>query len=516
MLSLFEAYLFSSFFRAGIHSAVVLDGLHLRRVAAPLLLIGLIAAASAAERPNIVFFLTDDQSFDSLGCYGNRDVETPNIDRLAKGGIAFDRHYDTTAICMASRANIVTGMFEYKTGCNFEHGPLIASNWKKSYPPLLRKSGYMTAMAGKIGFEVVEQPGGRSRLPKDDFDRWGAGPGQTHYETAKNPSMAKYAREYPHSTLAYGAFGRDFVREASELKKPFCLSISFKAPHRPVSPDPKFNEVYAKKSFRKPANYGREHGAHLAEQSRKGRQYERFSSWGYADRYDEVMRQYHQQIYAVDVAVGMVRDALEEHGVAGNTVIVFTSDNGFFCGSHGYGSKVLPYEEGSRVPLIYFDPRAGNQSRDVRCDALTGNVDLAPTFLELAGISVPPEMDGKSLLHLVKHPGSAHHDMLPLINVWGPSAVHSFGVVTREWKYVYWPYGGGGMKPSEELFDLRNDPHELSLSRDTAALAGMRQHYRRALSAWKADALPFHDYRRFATIFDPSVSWEDKAALKKK
>jgi arylsulfatase A-like enzyme len=191
--------------------------------------------AEKDARPNIVFLMADDQCTYSMGCYGTPNVKTPNLDRLARNGIVFDNHYDTTAICMGSRACVMTGMYEYKTGCNFDHGPLLRTHWEKAYPVLLREAGYLTAFAGKFGFEVAEAPGRKRSLPEADFDRWGGGPGQTSYQTAKNKSMAHYAKEFPHSTRAYGAFGRDFIRDAAKQSKPFCLSISFKAPHRPVS-----------------------------------------------------------------------------------------------------------------------------------------------------------------------------------------------------------------------------------------------------------------------------------------
>ena len=320
----------------------------------------LASISTAADRPNIVFLMSDDQNTYSLGCYGTPKVKTPNIDQLAKDGVVFDKHYVTTAICMASRATVMTGKYEFKHGCNFEHGPLLREHWEKSYPMLLRKSGYVTAIAGKIGFEVSDKPKEKRAgepaskgLPKDDFDRWGAGPGQTSYNTAKNKSMQEYAERYPHSTVSYGAFGRDFIQANADSGKPFCLSISFKAPHKPATPDPKFDDIYAGKKFTRPANYGRQYGEHFSLQSRQGRQYERWHSWEYSSNYDEVMATYYQQIYAIDVAVGMVRDALKEAGVEKNTIVIYTSDNGFMCGSHGYGSKVIPYEESSRVPVSY-------------------------------------------------------------------------------------------------------------------------------------------------------------------
>lgn len=480
-----------------------------------------IASAQAADRPNIVYLMSDDQSTYTLGCYGNADVSTPNLDQLAAAGMVFDHHYDTTAICMASRATVMTGMYEYKHGCNFKHGELLTSTWQASYPILLRKAGYLTAFAGKFGFELRDKPGSPKRdLPSADFDRWGGGPGQTFYETSKNRSMAAYAAAYPHSTLSYGAFGRDFIRDASQQDKPFCLSISFKAPHRPTTPDPQFDAVYAGKTFQKPKNYGRQHGLHFSKQSKQGRQYVRFEEWGYSDNYDAVMATYHQQVYGIDVAVGMIRQALEEYGVAENTVILFTSDNGFFCGSHGYGSKVLPYEEASRVPLIVYDPRHPNSGRGLRCRALTGNIDIAPTILELAGLPAPASMDGADLMRLYENPQLSLHESLALINVCnqsGPPATHAMAVVTQSWKYIYWPYAAHGFEPTEELYHLANDPLELTnhalATEHQETLGTMREVYDRHMGAWKSQAVAYHNYQRYGVLFDRHTPWSEKRAL---
>lgn len=470
------------------------------------LLLSVLSLQAEETRMNLVFLLTDDQTIYSMGSYGNEDVQTPNLDQLAADGMIFDAHYDTTAICMASRASIFTGLFEYRTGCNFDHGHLLAKKWKKSYPVLLRDAGYVTAIAGKIGIEVTGKPEGKGKLPESDFDRWGAGPGQTSYDTKKNRSMAAYAAKYPHSTVSYGAFGADFVKDSAEGDAPFCLSISFKAPHKPATPDPRFDDIYRDKTFTKPVNYGREHGEHFSEQSRQGRQYVRFEEWGYKDSYDEVMAIYHQQIYAVDVAVGMIREAIEEAGVADSTAIIFTSDNGFLCGSHGYGSKVLPYEEASRAPLVMYIPGHGNSGKGLRCGALTGNVDMHPTLLELAGLEVPGGIDGRSLLPLYDDPTRTTHEQLPLINVWGPKEVHSLGVVTQDWKYVYWPYDEGSFEKTEELFFLREDPHELRNAAEDpkhgSALEEMRKRYDAEVKSWQQKAVPYHNYAPFGTWFE--------------
>ncbi|MCH6255959.1 sulfatase [Puniceicoccaceae bacterium K14] len=472
------------------------------------------SALFAADRPNIIFLMSDDQNTYSVGCYGNEDVSTPNMDKLGEEGMIFDKHYVTTAICMASRATVFTGMYEYKTGCNFEHGDMKPEIWEKSYPRLLREAGYRVAFAGKFGMEVE----GRG-LCEDDFDRWGGGPGQTNYWTNKNESMRKYAEEYPHSTVSYGAFGRDVIRDWADQDQPFCLSVSFKAPHKPAIPDPQFDEVYAGKAFTKPGNYGREHGEHMSEQSKTGRQYDRFTSWGYSDEYDQVMAIYHQQVHAIDVAVGMIREELEEQGIADNTVIIYTSDNGFICGSHGYGSKVLPMEESSRVPLIIYDPRASTNGQKFRCEQLTASIDFAPTILELAGVEAPSNMDGRSLLGLLEEPHSDVHDQVALINAWGGmgktvSSITSLSALTKKYKYTYWWYASDGMYPVEELYDLEIDPLELkNLALDSnydVILEEMREKYDHELSLWKQQVVDYNDYEKYGVLFDRGIPWEQK------
>jgi arylsulfatase A-like enzyme len=381
--------------------------------------------------------------------------------------------------------------------------------WAKSYPILLRQAGYFTAFAGKFGI-VVEGKG----LCEGDFDMWGGGPGQTTYETSKNKSMAKYAAEYPHSTLSYGAFGRDAIREAVKQKKPFCLSISFKAAHKPATPDPRFDDIYAGKTFTKPANFGRENGEHLAEQSKQGRQYPRFIDWHYDTDYDGEMAKYYQQVYGIDVAIGMIRAELEAQGVADNTVIIYTSDNGYICGAHGYGSKVLPMEESARAPMMIYDPRSPAAGKKLRSPALTGNIDFAPTILELAGLPIPANMDGVSLLPLLKTPGADVREQLAFINTYGGIPTQSLSVLTKEWKYTYWWYGDSKMKPAEELFHLAKDPLEMANLANSpeagSVISSMRKKYDAELGKWKTQVVSYNDYEKYGVLFDRSIPWEQK------
>lgn len=482
------------------------------------LLIQLCVAADAEmpvpPKPNIIYLMADDQSTYSMGCYGNQDVQTPNMDQLAEDGMIFDRHYVTTAICMGSRANVFTGQYEYKTGCNFVHGDLSRQLWESSYPIKLREAGYLTAFAGKFGIVVEAGEGKEKGICEGDFDFYGGAEGQTNFTTAKNPSMKSYAEKYPHSTLSYGAFGQDVIKESVKQRKPFCLSISFKAPHRPTTPDPKFDHIYKGKKFTKPANYGSRYGAHLAEQSKQGRQYKRFKEWGYDKKYDEVMAVYNQQIYGIDVALGMIRKELKKQGVSQNTVIIYTSDNGFICGSHGYGSKVLPMEESSRVPLIIFDPRSESAGKKIRCGQLTGSIDFAPTILELAGLDQVDGSDGVSLLPLLKEPQKKVRSHLALMNTFPPAATTCMSIVTKDLKYTYWWYEDEEMKSAEELFNLKEDPLELTnltaLADQEGILKKMRETYDLQMAHWKKEVIKGKGYEKYITLFDRHISISKK------
>jgi len=473
-----------------------------------LLALFLAAHSQADDRPNIVFLMTDDQNIRSLGCYGAPGAITPNIDALAADGVVFTSHYDISAVCMTSRATVMTGLPEYRHGVNFDsgengNGQMTTTLWKTSYPMLLKDAGYRIGFAGKFGF-TVEDGTAVGQYPDAAFDAWGGSPDQTSYVTARNESMNRYAQAYPHATRSYGAFGRDFIRESARQQKPFCLSISFKAPHQPVQPDPAYDDVYKGAHFPKPGNFGREHGLHFSEQSRQGRQYARFETWHYHDNYDEVMAKYYQLIYAVDVAVGMIRKALSDADVADRTLIIFTSDNGYFCGAHGYGSKVLPYEESSRVPLIIYDPTRRKTSG--RSNALTSNLDLAATILH-AGAGKAAHGDGTSLLPVYAGKARSPKQIVPLINVWGPREVFSLGLVKGPWKYIYWPYSGEGMTPTAEMYHLGNDPLELDNRIDdtdqesAAARMELESEYDELVQRWANEVIERPYYTQLSNFF---------------
>jgi arylsulfatase A-like enzyme len=469
------------------------------------------ARASAAARPNIVFLLADDLAANSVGYSGNKDVITPNIDRLARDGVRFMNHYDTTSICMASRCTIMTGLYEYRHGCNFDHGDLERRFMDQSYPVRLRQAGYFTGFAGKIGFVLQ---GEKFEALEPLFDQWAGGPGQTLYETAKNKGIAKYAGQYPHCSRAYGAWALDFLKLAKQDGRPFCLSISFKAPHMPYTPDPVDLKLYEGKGFARPANYGVEKGAHLSPQVHTSRAATSYREW--VTDFDDTAAKYYALVTGVDAAVGMIRDGLAREGLEKSTVLIFTSDNGYNAGSHGFGDKVIPYEEGSKAPLIIYDPRLPSGRNGKACEAVTGNTDMAATILAIAGSPEPAGIDGKSLLPLLANPQGHVREALPLFNFWGIDSAQSMAIVTPDWKYIHWYYGGG-MKPAEELFHLAEDRIEMkNIARD-ASLSEQLERMRALYDAQHADIArqlaPNHGYEKYPTLFSRNIAWEQKAPL---
>lgn len=228
------------------------------------------------------------------------------------------------------------------------------------------------------------------------------------------------------------------------------------------------------------------------------------------------MAKYHQLIYAIDVAVGMIRDSVKEAGIADNTIIIYTSDNGYFCGAHGYGSKVLPYEESSRAPLIIYSPLHASAGKKQRSPALTGNIDFAPTLLDLAGLPIPKDMDGKSLVPLLDKPSGRIRSHLSIMNFWGPQQTHSFGIVTEKYKYLHWYYAGEGMQPTEELYDLQNDQlemlNQISNPRFAGHLESIHQIYDQEIAGLeKTSRSPY--YAKYSILFDRTTTWEEKRPL---
>ena len=460
-----------------------------------IILLGLVIAAcvwspagGGEDRPNLIFLLADDQRSDALGCAGNETVVTPNLDRLAAEGTLFVNAYLTSPICEPSRAGIMLGQYQGTHRCGFDRPTnltITKEEFARSYPVLLRKAGYFTGFVGKFGFPVSTEKKANDGLGQRTWERRERR-GQFWKMDAHMPSgefdvwhgFAGQGRYFPrgeggdHLTKIMGDQACDFLRQARRSGKSFCLSVSFKAPHGPNTPDPAYRGIHEGKRFEKPRNFGPKFRDGLAEVVRnhyRGRK-------GLAEnRYRDFMDKYYGLIHGIDVVIGRLRTQLDELGLAGSTVIVYTSDNGYFCGSKGLAGKDLLYEESLRTPLIIYDPRLPSTRRGRKVTQLASAVDFAPTLLDLAGLDAPSSMAGRSLVPLLNEDRPPWRDaiyaenfftgkFMPALEHAGEradvvksSSVRSRAVRTERWKYVQY-YELAPM--IEELYDLEKDPLE--------------------------------------------------------
>lgn len=411
----------------------------------------LCCAGAAAEpketRPNLVVILADDLRWNALGFMGDPIIQTPHLDRLAERGVRFRNGFVTTSICAVSRASILTGQYARRHGINDFATPFTAEQWARTYPALLRKAGYRTGFVGKFGVGRDVQP------MVEQFDFWRGLPGQA------GPFFNPKDATRTHATARFGDQALEFVR-GCKMGQPFCLSISFSAPHardgdqREYAPDLRDEKLYTDATIVTPTTatapaFGRL--PEFVQQSEGRRRWQR--RFATPEMFQRIVKDYYRLITGLDREVGRLVAELAERRLADNTVIVFTSDNGYFLGERGMADKWLPYEESIRVPFVVYDPRQ-SAGRDV--DALALNIDVAPTLLELAGQQAPTTMQGRSLVPLLsgKPPADWRTDFfyehLTLPKIIPPTE----GVRSEHWKYFRWI----DAKPMvEELYDLKAD-----------------------------------------------------------
>jgi len=428
-------------------------------------------------RPNFILLVTDDQRWDAMGCMGNPIIRTPNMDRLASQGLLFTNNFCTTSICMCSRASIFTGTYTRRHQINTFQEPLSESALSRSYPCLLRKAGYRTGFVGKWGL------GGA--LPKEGFDYFEGFSGQGQYFHTINGKTVHLTQLLAESAL-------EFLRGCSK-KQPFCLSVSFKSPHvqdghpKPFRYDPAFEGLYRDVDIPMPKTAEPRFYKALPEFIRdsegRTRWKRRFST---SEQFQESVKGYYRLITGVDSALGKIMAVLDEVGVNKNTVIIHTSDNGFFLGEHGLAGKWLMYEESIRIPLIIRDPRLPAKLQGRRCDEMTLSIDLAPTLFDLAGVPIPSAVQGRSLRPLLVGQATPWRDDWFYEHLYGHGGriPKSEGVRTKRWKYVRYV---GQEPPYEELYDLERDPYEeqnvAMLKDNEAVLARLRSRWRQLREA---------------------------------
>ena len=407
----------------------------------------------ARERPNVIFFLSDDHRADLLGCAGHPVLKTPVIDRLAQNGVRFQNMFVTTSICAASRATLFTGMFERTHKFTFRTPPLASELTDVSYPRLLKDAGYRTGFVGKFGVNIPRAE--REKM----FDFFSP--------TNRNPYFKKQPNgRTRHITQLAGDRAIRFLR-AQPSGQPFCLSVSFHAAHAEDSdkvnhfPWPRAVEhLYQQTELPEPRLSDPQIFARQPEFLRESMNRQRwFWRWDTRQKYQRNLRGYYRMISGLDLVMGRVLGTLSELGMSDNTVIIFSGDNGYYAGERGFAGKWSHYEESLRVPLVIFDPRLEKAQRGKVCQALALNVDIAPTITALAGLT-PSEHQGQSLLPLLSAPApkSWRQDFF-CEHLFDHMAIPKWeGVHEQRWVYARYFQ----QQPTFEfLHDLQADPDQV-------------------------------------------------------
>ena len=414
------------------------------------LLLALAAVSTAVAKPlNILVLFADDWRHDTLGCAGNPVVKTPHLDALAKEGVRFTRNCVTTSICGVSRATLFTGQWMSRHGNQaFKE---FKTPWSETYPGLLRQNGYFTGHIGKWH---------NGKFPAEHFD-FGRSYSGTHW--IKQPDGSQI-----HVTQKNEADALEFLR-TRPADKPFCLTLAFFATHaedgnpKQYLPQPESMALYQDVTVPVPKTATDEHFKRLppfvAHEKNEGRKrwHWRFDT---PERYQEYMKNYYRLATEVDSVCGKVIEELRKQGALDNTLVIFTTDNGYFHAEHGLADKWYPHQESIRVPLIVRDPRMQVGKRGSTDENLTLNADLAPTILSAAGLATPKTMQGRDFSPLYLAGGSQpawrteyfyEHAVVKAKDVIPASEA----LVRKDWKYMFWPDFG-----VEQLFHLEADPGE--------------------------------------------------------
>lgn len=404
------------------------------------------------RKPNIIFILTDDQRWDAMGVAGNTIIQTPEMDALAKAGTYFKNAFATTPICAASRASILTGLYERTHGYTFQKPKLPQPYADRMYPKILKDNGYHVGFFGKLG--VVMDSAKQYFDESDFYDRGGQRDRRGYF-------YKKIGEETVHLTRFSGHQAQAFIRNAPK-DKPFCLSISFSAPH---GHDPsaeqyfwqeKSAQLYQNSLIPNPVLGDEKYFKQLPIEVQQGFNRTRWK-WRFdtPEKYQRMMKGYYRMITEIDDEIGSIRKLLTAQGLAENTVIIVMGDNGYFTGDRQLADKWLMYDASIRIPLIIYDPRLSNPST---VEAMVLNIDVSRSILEMAGIRPPENYQGINLGPFLKKGNIASQRKSILIeHLWKlPDIPSSEGIRTARWKYFRYRL----INAPEELYDLEQDPLE--------------------------------------------------------
>lgn len=415
----------------------------------------------AAEKPNLVVMMTDDQRFDFLSCAGHPFIKTPNMDRIAKEGVRFTNMFVTNSLCAPSRATLMTGQYSHANGIRDNLGSRLNPNapW---LPDELRKAGYEVAFVGKS-----HVPGS---FREKTWDYYFGFTGQGNYlkpVIAESGPDGKIGPDRPHvGWMDDITTGKAIEWMKRDRKKPFALFLFFKAPHRAWQPPERYKDLYADAVVKKPALWD-DTGAGKPRAFLQAANM--FGQYPDTKDYDNMIRDYCRCLTGVDDNVGRVLKALDEMKAAESTAVMYTSDNGFFLGEWQRFDKRFMHEPSIRVPLLLRLPKNNHAWTAGKTPGeMVLNVDIAPTLLELAGAKPPKEMHGKSVVPLVAETPNAapakwrdawlysYHEF--------PDVSHNVnkhrGVRTSKWKLIHYYEPPFTFREEYELYDLEKDPEE--------------------------------------------------------
>ncbi len=464
------------------------------------------ATLAAQERYNIVYIMTDDHTAQMMSCYDNRHVETPNLDRIANDGVKFVSSYVANSLSGPSRACMITGKHSHKNGfTNNERG--VFDGTQQTMPKLMQKAGYQTAIIGK--WHLVTEPTG--------FDYWNIIPGQGDYYNPDFINMdGTRNREKGYLTNIITDKAIDWMEHKRDKQKPFILFIHHKACHRNWLPEIKYLREYEDKTFAMPDNFyddyaGRKaaaeqqmevadnqhmdlvndnkmyrpdfrtrlSGGYLGSVGRLDNDGRARFDWFYDSlsvdfhkrelkgkelaefKYQRYMRDYAKVLKSLDDNVGRTLDYLKQSGLLENTLVVYTSDQGFYMGEHGWFDKRFMYEESFSTPLVMRLPEGLKARGDIK--QLVQNIDYAPTFLDIAGAEIPEDIQGVSLLPLLKGEQPKDWRKSLYYHFYEYPAEHMvkrhYGVRTADgWKLIHFYRD----IDEWELYNLNEDPKEMN------------------------------------------------------
>jgi N-acetylglucosamine-6-sulfatase len=406
--------------------------------------------ARAADRPNLVFILTDDQRWDCLSAAGHPFVKTPNIDRIAAEGAYFNNAFVTIPLCSPSRACFLTGKYSHSNGViNNTNAMAPISHTLDTFYTHLRDGGYETAMIGKLHMGLDDSP-------RPGFDHWAVFKGQGRYidcplniNGTETPIKGYVTDVLTDKTV-------EFIRK-DHGGKPFALWLGHKAVHGPYRPADRHKDLYSTEALpQRPDVKDVDNKGKPALTRKVADPPKDHPAYGVTD---DIVRNQLRCLAAVDESVGRVLKTLEETGQLDNTLVVFASDNGYLWNEHHLGDKRVAYEESIRIPLVMRYPKLIKPGTKV--DQMVLNIDLAPTVLELAGARPIENVHGKSLVPLFKGDASAWRQSALLeyfLEKQYPNVETWQGVRTADWKYIHYT----DLKDMDELYDLKNDPYEMN------------------------------------------------------